>query len=186
MRRIIVTGLALFALSACERQSAESAKVGTPPPATAALRYAATGDLSGYYLPAGTIEVNNHRLHHLFIGQAREFEAWEKGERTATFAPVMLQFDDLSSPTGTNELGQTYHERTVRVLPTSYEVTDEAVRFEGDSSLGRVSFQGRLDRGALATARRNLGGGEAPVLTGTLRIGASTFSNVKFTWFGGD
>ena len=39
-----------------------------------------------------------------------------------------------------------------------YAVSDDRIAFEGTSAeLGRVRFEGRLDQGALATARRNLG-----------------------------
>ena len=96
---------------------------------------------------------------HVFVGQAAEFESWKAGQRTGTFAPVMLQFDDTTSPMVPSEIGEA-HSVTARVLPTSYSVNDAEIRFEGRSpELGLVQFSGRLDQGALATARRNLAEG---------------------------
>ena len=64
----------------------------------------------------------------------------------------------------------------------------DAVRFTGKSrSLGDVSFEGRLDRQALAAAKAaGPGGAQASVLTGTLTIAGHAYPNVAFTWFGGD
>jgi len=60
------------------------------------------------------------------------------------------------------------------------------VRFEGESpELGRVTFEGRLDQGALATARRNLGG-DGVVLTGSLTAGGQTVRDVRLMWWMGD
>lgn len=182
---------ALMVLAGCDAPSTPAAPTGEPvavkPAAPAASAFSSTvsADQSGYYLPASEVVVGPYRLDHLFLGQGFEFEAWEGGERSRTFAPVMLQFDDVSSPMVATELGE-QRSVTARVLPTSYAVTEGAVRFEGESSeLGAVRFEGRLDQGALATARRNLGE-EAPVLTGTLRIGGRTFAGVRFRWYGGD
>ena len=51
--------------------------------------------------------------------------------------------------------------------------------------LGAVSFDGKLDQGALATARRNLGD-KGVVLKGTLKVGNRTFNNVSMRWWAGD
>ena len=71
---------------------------------------------------------------------------------------------------------------TTRVAPTQYSISDTTVRFAGRSSeLGRITFEGRLDQGALATARRNLGD-EAAVLTGRLTAGGETTDAVRLSW----
>lgn len=76
--------------------------------------------------------------------------------------------------------------RRLRLIPASYEVTEDRVRFQALSGgLGAVSFDGRLDQGALATARRNLGD-EGVVLTGALKVGNRTFNGVSMRWWAGD
>ena len=174
---------AALVLASCERTAAP------PGPAesgrAAAFSHALTTDLSGYYLPAEPVRAGNWSLHHVFVGQASEFQAWEEGERPATFAPVMIEFEDETSPMVQTELGET-RSGTARVLPTAYEVTDTSVTFAGRSpQLGEVRFEGRLDPGALATARRNLGG-DGVVLTGTLNAGGRTFRDVRLRWWMGD
>ena len=171
--------LATLAVAACDRPSAPAA------PAPAAFSHAATADISGYYMPAAPARIGQWSLDHIFVGQAPEFESWEGGSRSETFAPVMFQFDDTASPMVQTELGEA-HSVTARVLPTRYEVTDTVIRFEGESpELGRVRFDGRLDQGALATARRNLGG-DGVVLTGNLTAAGQTVRGVRLTWWMGD
>lgn len=173
---------AALVLASCERAAAPSEPAG---PSPSVFSHTQTTDLSGYYLPAEPIRAGNWSLHHLFVGQASEFEAWEGGERNMAFAPVMVQFEDATSPMVQTELGES-RSRTARVLPTTYEVTDTSVTFSGRSpELGEVHFVGRLDPGALATARRNLGG-EGAVLTGTLTAGGQSFPDVRLRWWMGD
>lgn len=172
--------LAVLAVAACDRTPA-------PPgaPGSAAFSHATTADISGYYMPVEPVRIGQWSLDHLFVGQALEFESWEGGARSETFGPVMIQFDDATSPMAPTELGEA-HSVTARVLPTTYAVTDTAVRFEGGSpELGRVRFEGRLDQGALATSKRNLGS-DAAVLTGTLTAGGQTVRGVRLTWWMGD
>lgn len=166
--------LGLAALSACDDFKAGPASKGTAPVAAASgFRHEISGDLSGYYIPAAPISVDGYRVKALFLGQSADFAAWEGGSKSATFAPVMIEFEKDGA-------------ESIRVLPKTYEVNDGRVRFEGtDPRLGNVAFNGALDQGALATARRNLGD-EAPVLTGTLRAGGTAFSGQKFSWYGGD
>lgn len=171
--------LAAFAVASCEQPSAP----GEAP--AAAFSHAITADISGYYMPAEPVSIGQWSLDHLFVGQASEFETWEGGARNEPFAPLMLQFDDASSPMVATELGEA-HSVTARVLPTRYEVTDTSVIFEGRSpELGRVAFDGRLDPDALATARRNLGG-DGVVMTGTLTAGGQTVRDVSLRWWMGD
>lgn len=169
-------------LSSCER--AERPTEATTPE-TGAFAYAATSDLSGYYVPASEVRIGNWRLDHVFTGQTAQFRSWAEGDRPATFAPVMLQFEDVTSPMVATEIGEA-RSVTARVLPTRYAVSDDGVSFEGTSpELGRVGFEGQLDPGALATARRNLGD-EGVVMTGTLTVGGQTVRNVQLRWWMGD
>ena len=130
-------------------------------------------DLSGYYRPVSAVAVGKYRLTHLFLGQVKDFNAWEGGAKGGAYGPVMFEFTDAAGA-------------TVRVLPKAYAVGNGRLRFAGSHpDLGEVSFEGALDRGALATAKRNLGD-EAPVLSGTLRVGGHSFGQQKFRWYGGD
>lgn len=173
--------LAALAVASCERTPAPSE---APPPA-AAFSHSATADISGYYLPAEPVRIGRWSLDHVFVGQASEFEGWRAGSRGDTFAPVMIQFNAATSPMAATELGEA-HSVAARVLPTRYEVTDTSVAFEGQSpELGRVTFEGRLDPGALATSRRNLGG-DGVVLTGTLTAAGQTVRDVRLRWWMGD
>ena len=182
MRNLIGLAACLLALAACERPDAG----GEPPPAPApAFSHAMTSDLSGYYMPAGEVRIGKWSFDHVFVGQAREFEAWEGGSRSGTFGPVMLQFDDVTSPMVQTEIGEA-RSVTARVLPTSYAVTDTRVRFAGHSpELGAVHFIGVLDPDALATSRRNLGE-EDVVLIGTLKVGDAQAVGVRLRWWSGD
>jgi hypothetical protein len=65
-------------------------------------------------------------------------------------------------------------------------VSDTAISFEGRSpELGMVRFDGVLDPGALATARRNLGD-EGVVVTGRLTVGDAPVQSIRLRWWGGD
>lgn len=172
----------LLAVASCDRP----ADSGHAPAASAPVfSHGMSSDLSGYYMPVGEVRVGKWALNHLFVGQTAEFQSWEAGTHSATFAPVMLQFDDATSPMVQNEIGEA-HSITARVLPTHYSVTDTSVSFEGRSTeLGAVSFEGALDPGALATSRRNLGN-DGVVVTGALKVGNSPARNVQLRWWGGD
>ena len=141
-------------------------------------------DLFGYYMSDG-VQAGSLRLTHLHMGSEDEFRPWEAGTRTATYAPVMLVFEDLASPEVETEIGPV-REVEVRVLPSAYAI-GERVRFAGrDARLGEVTFVGTLDLKALAAAREAGNSGAPPVLKGDLRIGQRTWPGVAFTWFGGD
>lgn len=173
----VLTGL--MALAACDGPSR------APEPAVASKAAAFAHDLpedvSGYYIPTAEVRVDNWRLHHVFMGQVPDFIAWEGGERPASFAPVMIEFEDMTGPP--LESG---NRRRLRLIPASYDVSENRVRVQGLSGgLGAVSFDGKLDPGALATARRNLGD-KGVVLKGTLKVGNRTFNNVSMRWWAGD
>lgn len=184
MRRI--ASLALVALAGLTLASCDSGSGSrTAAPAAPAFTNTASGDVSGYYLPMDPARVGKWSFDHVFVGQGAEFASWQAGQRTGTFAPVMLQFDDATSPMVSTEIGEA-HSVTARVLPTAYSVNDAEIRFEGRSpELGVVMFSGRLDQGALATARRNLGD-EGVVLTGSLKVGDNPAQAVRLRWWMGD
>lgn len=182
-RTLAAAGLVvLLAVAGCDRPTKTGA---APATSTPGFSHGMNSDLSGYYMPLGEVRVGKWSLDHVFIGQIADFRAWEAGTRAETFAPVMLQFDDVTSPMVATEIGEA-RSITARVLPTAYSVTDAAIRFEGRSpELGVISFEGVLDPGALATSRRNLGN-EGVVVTGTLTIGNTPARNVQLRWWGGD
>lgn len=184
LRFVAAAVLTAVALSSCEDPVAPK-KDGGGSSAPAASAYAASGDLSGYYMPLDPVRSGKWSLDHVFLGQAAEFASWRAGDKSATFAPVMLQFEDTTSPMVQTEIGEA-RSVTARVLPTRFTVDDANVRFEGRSAeLGTVIFDGRLDQGALATARRNLGD-EGVALTGSLKVGDGRPQAVRLRWWMGD
>ncbi len=182
-RILAVVGVAaLLAVGSCDRPNAPG---DAPSAATAAFSHGMSSDLSGYYMPASEVRIGKWSFDHVFVGQATEFRAWEGGSRSETFAPVMLQFDDVTSPMVQTEIGEA-RSVTVRILPTAYSVSDTYINFQGRSpELGLVRFDGVLDPGALATSRRNLGD-EGVVVTGRLTAGDAPAQNVRLRWWGGD
>lgn len=185
MPRFLLTFGALALLAGCDQPPGERDKgVAAERPLASEFVSVIDEDLSGYYLPAGEGGDSGWVFHHLFVGQKPEFEAWEAGRRSTTFAPVMIEFENADSPMVQTELGETRSGRD-RVLPTHYRVTNRRVEFEGRSTaLGPVRFEGDLDRNALAESRRNLGT-EAAVLTGTLTVGDQA-RRVSLRWWAGD
>ncbi|WP_339928281.1 hypothetical protein [uncultured Brevundimonas sp.] len=170
VRSFTVVGvLLLMTVAGCDQPVERSGE----PAARSAFTHDISADQSGYYRPLTPVRSGDWTLSHLFIGQAAEFSAWEAGERIAGLAPAMLEFEDAARV------------RT-RVVPSRYTVTDTTIRFTGRSAdLGEVTFDGRLDPDALATARRNLGD-EGAVVTGTLKVGGRTISGVQLRWWAGD
>jgi len=197
----LVAMLALpLALSACKRKEEAVppqpvAVAPTPPPtpatpvaATPVTGYSHSGtlDAAGYYLPQTEIRVGEFKLNHLGVGAASDFIQWEQGDRNSVFGPVLLQFDDVTSPVQTNELGGEAHSISVRVLPSAYSVDGKTLRFVGqDPKLGKVAFEGAFQTAALAQAKAE-GSGPQAVLTGTLQVGSTRISNASFTFFAGD
>lgn len=177
--------------------AAEKAAPATPPaaPATPPAAPALSGfshekgaDLFGYYLPKEEIKVGNWQLTHLHLGGEDELVAWEGGTRTTTYAPVMVEFEDVTSPMVANEMGGENRSVTVRVLASAYKVSTSEVQFVGaDPAVGEVHLDGKLAGGELAKPKKDgPSGNEAPVLIGSLQVGAAAFPNAAFTWFGGD
>ncbi len=184
IRFLAVAGLAaVLALASCDRPG--EADDAAPAPAARAFSHGMSSDLSGYYMPVTDVRIGDWSFDHVFVGQTADFQAWEAGGRNETFGPVMLQFDDATSPMVQTEIGEA-RSITARVLPTAYEVTDSRIRFEGRSpELGAVRFEGMLDPGALATSRRNLGD-EGVVVRGELKVGEAPAQRVQMRWWGGD
>ena len=182
MRRLgTVATLTVFAaLAACD-QSPKPDPTSSPAVAAKAFAHDLPEDVSGYYIPTGDVRVDNWRLHHLFMGQVPDFSTWEGGQRTSGFAPIMIEFEDMAGPPL-----DTGNRRRLRLIPAAYDVTESRVRVQALSGgLGAVSFDGKLDQGALSTARRNLGD-KGVVLKGTLKVGNRTFNNVSMRWWAGD
>lgn len=183
LARIALPLALVLAVGSCDRPDASGEAPSTP--TAPVFSHAMNSDLSGYYMPVTEVRIGKWSFDHVFVGQAEEFQAWEAGTRSSTFGPLMLQFDDVTSPMVQTEIGEA-RSITARVLPTAYSVTDSRLSFEGRSpELGEIRFEGALDPGALATSRRNLGN-EGVVVTGTLTLGDSTARSVQLRWWGGD
>ena len=184
---LIGSTLLLAILAGCDRfMPGEKAETTEPASSTpAAFASSLSGDLSGYYLPTQDVRVGKWKVRNMFVGQVSDFADWEAGRRMGTFAPVMIELEDETSPMTATELGEV-RSGQIRVLPSRYQVTDDRVAFEGRADgVGEVRFDGRLDQEALATSRRNLGD-EGAVLTGTLQIGGRSFGGVRLRWWAGD
>lgn len=178
---------AAMALAGCDKPGDKppAPDAGPAPATAAAFSHALTVDASGYYMPVTAPSFGKWMLRDIAVGQTRDFAAWEQGNRSTTWAPIMIEFEDATSPMVQTELGEA-RSGQARVLPTSYAVTDTAVSFTGTSpELGEVKFEGVLDPDALATSRRNLGD-EGAVLTGSLTAGGITIGMVSLRWWAGD
>ncbi len=166
---VLLAAALTLTVAACDR--------GAAPDKTAqatAFKHDLPEDVSGYYIPTTAVQVGDWRLHHLFMGQVPDFMAWRDGQRTAGFAPIMMEFEAGDKA------------RRTRLIPTAYDVTEDRVRFQATSrELGAVSFDGGLDQDALAKARRNLGD-QGVVLKGRLKVGGRTFDGVSMRWWAGD
>lgn len=188
--------LMALALGACERKS-ETPPAAPAQPAVEAPEPAVVGpegfqhdpafDAQGFFIPQMPIRVGGLRLRHIAFGAPSDFKQWEAGERASVFGPILLYFEDESSPTNTNELGEDVHTVAIRVLPTGYRVFPGALSFRAtDPKLGEIGFVGAIDAKALAEANAAGPGDSRVVMTGTLRVGEATFENARFTYFMGD
>jgi hypothetical protein len=190
---ILLIGLLLAACKpATEVKTLETAPApSTAPAATPAAPVTFSHDPKldafGHYLTDMNVQSGNLKLTSLHIGQASDFADWEAGKRPATYAPIFMEFADVTSPTAENELGQIYHTVTVRVMPTAYRVDGQEVSFHGvDPSLGQVTFTGAFDLKALKAARAAGPGEPKPVMKGALQVGDQQIRNIGFMYFGGD
>lgn len=190
---ILLIGLLLAACKpATEVKTAETAPAPSTAPAAApatpvTFSHDATLDGFGHYLADADVRSGNLKLMSLHIGQAGDFADWEAGKRPATYAPIFMEFADVTSPTAENELGQIYHTVTVRVMPTAYRVDGQQVSFHGvDPNLGQVTFTGAFDLEALKAAKAAGPGEPKPVLKGALQLGDQQIRNIGLMYFGGD
>ena len=167
----ILAAIAAIWLLFVPRPAAEGERAAPPP--LEGFAHAPDRDFFGYYFAEPPVRIGDLHLHHLHIGSPREFGLFEGGgERLATYAPLMLQFDDETTARGVNELGQTWYEVSHRVLPSAYRVFPDDVRFAGThDALGPVGFTGRFEQGSLA---------------GTLTVGGETFAGLTFRHHAGD
>ena len=195
LRHLCALG-ACLALAAC-KPATETRKAETPAAATAApveaipqpvtFAHDPALDSFGYYFTDAVVQSGKLKLTSLNIGQPSDFANWESGKRSTSYAPIFLEFEDVASPTATNEMGQTYHTVSLRVMPTAYRVDGQAVSFHGaDPKLGQVTFSGVFDLKALKAAKAAGPGEPQPVLKGELRVGDQQFRNIGFMYFGGD
>lgn len=175
-----------------ETPAVEAAPIPAPAPAeptlhvTEGFRHQAGLDASGYYLSPTPFQVGDYRFAHMAIGAPSDFQTWEKGDHSSTFGPILIQFDDLTSPVVPNELGGEGRAVQVRVLPEAYTFDAGRLTFRGkDARLGEVLFVGTFDQAALAQARSD-GSSQATVLSGDLKIGAQPVRKVTFTYWVGD
>lgn len=141
----------------------------------------------GYYLPTTEVKVGDYRLDNLHIAGRLGFDDWESGQRTKTYAPVMLEFVDVTSPARKNALGNVTYSVKLKVLPSAYLVTDDRVRMVGSHpKLGEVRLDARIDAAALKRSKSVKGGDGAVVVVGPLQVGDTPFGSVAFKWLGGD
>jgi len=170
-----------------ETAAAPSTAPAAQPAAPVTFSHDPKLDSFGYYLTDTEVRSGTLKLTSLNIGQASDFADWEAGKRMTTYAPIFLVFDDITSPTAENELGQTYHTVSLRVMPTAYRVDGQEVSFHGvDPRLGQVSFTGAFDLGALKAAKAAGPGEPKAALRGELQVGDQQFRNISFSYFGGD
>jgi hypothetical protein len=160
---VVVAVAGLLSLAACERRDAAT-PTSTP---EAAFRHRLGGEIAGDYRPTGGGSMQP--VASLFIGQDEAFAAWEGGSRVSP--PLILS---LTGPQG-----------EAKVLPDAYVITDDRIQMRGSApGLGPVELSGRIDQGALATARRNLGD-QTPVVAGTVSINGRR-TPFTLSWWGGD
>lgn len=200
--RTLALAAAVLAVTAagCNRKPAAPAEKAVveaapiPAPATAepalqvaeGFRHQAGLDASGYYLSPTPFQIGDYRFAHMAIGAPSDFQTWEKGDHSSTFGPILIQFDDLTSPLVPNELGGEGHSVTLRVLPDAYSFDAGKLTFRGkDAKLGEVLFVGTFDQAALARAQAD-GSSQSTVLSGDLKIGDQPVRKVAFTYWVGD
>ncbi len=144
-------------------------------------------NLFGYYMPPSEeVRFGKFALRNISLGEPADFIKFETGKNDVKqYAPVMLEFDDVTSPKKHGEMGE-YYTNAPRVLPAAYRIAGNKIAFAGnDKQMGAVSFTGTLDHAAIKAAQAG-GSLEATVLTGDITVGGKTIRQVKFTWFGGD
>jgi len=198
MKRLIAPlALLLPLLAACDSKPTAPAETpvaaapaAAPPEASteAAFQHDPNLDAFGYYLTQTPYRFGNWELKSVNMGSPSDFASWEEGKRPANYGPFFLEFEDVTSPTAENELGQTYHTVSFRLMPDRYKVGAGQVTFHGtDPRIGEVTFSGGFDLAALkAVKAAGPGVAATTVLTGGLRVGAERLRNISFFYFAGD
>jgi len=190
--RIAVAALGAAVLSAAlapvQPALAKPRPAAAPAPTSSKFTHAAGFDASGYYMPTSEVRVGRYKVDSIDIASPADFAAWERGRRPKTFAPVMLEVSDVTSPKATNELGQEFHTVRIRVLPDSYRVAPGYFEFRGhDTKLGLVIVSGAIDAAVVRRAKRAGPNAAANLaITGGLEMAGERIRNVSFSWFGGD
>lgn len=188
--------LVCLALAACKPATEVKTPEAAPEPSTApaaappapmVFSHDPKLDAQGVYLTDAIVQSGNLKLTALDIGQADDFADWEAGKRPTAYAPIFMAFDDVTSPTVENELGQINRTVSIRVMPTAYRVDGREVSFHGvDPNLGQVTFTGAFDLEALKAAKAAGPGEPKPVLVGGLQVGDHQFRHIVFKYFAGD
>ena len=195
MRKALLAAVGVAMLAACS-PAAEQVEQAKAPVAEPAVPVDPTftgltrpkGDAQfGYYLPVEEVKVGDYRLDNLHVAGQMGFNDWETGQRTKTYAPVMLEFVDITSPARKNALGNVVYSVKLKVLPAAYAVTDDRIRLVGSHpKLGEVRLDAKLDAAALKKTKGTKGKDGLTVATGALQVGDTPFKQVAFTWRGGD
>lgn len=197
MRNALLATIGVALLAACspaaEDAAVDQAKAPVAEPAVpvdpsfTGMRRPRGDEQFGYYLPVNEVKVGDYRLDNLHVAGQMGFNDWETGQRTKTYAPVMLEFVDISSPARKNALGNVVYSVKLKVLPDAYAVTDERIRLVGKHpKLGDVRLDVKLDPVALKKTKGVKGKDGLTVATGALQVGDTPFKDVAFTWRGGD
>lgn len=207
MKRLLAPAFtSLLLLAACDSKTSAPApaqpadqKTAAAPPATTpapATETAANGfkhdpslDLAGFYFTETAVKSGNWKLESLSIGGPPDFADWEAGKRSETYGPIFLHFEDVTSPTAENELGQTYHKVSFRLMPSSYAVDTKDLTFRAkDPRVGEVVLWLVPDLTALEAARKAgpNGGPARIVMTGSLEINGERIRNISFIYHPGE
>ena len=197
MRNALLATIGVALLAACspaaEDAAVDQAKAPVAEPAVpvdpsfTGMRRPRGDEQFGYYLPVNEVKVGDYRLDNLHVAGQMGFNDWETGQRTKTYAPVMLEFVDITSPARKNALGNVVYSVKLKVLPNAYAVTDERIRLVGKHpKLGDVRLDVKLDPVALKKTKSVKGKDGLTVATGALQVGDTPFKDVAFTWRGGD
>ena len=197
MRNALLATIGVALLAACspaaEEAAVDQAKAPAAEPAVpvdpsfTGMRRPRGDEQFGYYLPVNEVKVGDYRLDNLHVAGQMGFNDWETGQRTKTYAPVMLEFVDITSPARKNALGNVVYSVKLKVLPDAYAVTDERIRLVGKHpKLGDVRLDVKLDPVALKKTKGVKGKDGLTVATGALQVGDTPFKDVAFTWLGGD
>jgi len=196
MFRAIGIGLiSIIALSACDMAASDAqpapgsmqTNVDISPIAAGLTgqSYSVSEELFGYFLPYDDVSIGPIQLASISLAMDWEVEAYMKGEADS-WPPIGLRFEDISSPAGVGELGNTYYEVTYQVLPDVFRISDEGMAFVGQHELlGEVRFEGQWQTDQI----RQMMNGDASsssALTGDMKIGDVIFAGVTFQGWLGD